>query len=97
VIIDNKIESYASNLENGIPITDFIGQDQDEMLSVLERYLISLKDLPDVRPVILNDFFLENLQEMRYPDINELGKLDSSMMDDEDLDDSYGMEDDQIF
>ena len=29
VIIDNKIESYASNLENGIPITDFIGQDDD--------------------------------------------------------------------
>lgn len=25
VIVDNKIESYASHLENGIPITDFIG------------------------------------------------------------------------
>jgi len=25
VIVDNKIESYASNLENGIPITDFLG------------------------------------------------------------------------
>lgn len=25
VIIDNKIESYASNLENGIPITDYLG------------------------------------------------------------------------
>ena len=27
VIVDNKVESYASNLENGIPITDFLGQD----------------------------------------------------------------------
>jgi TFIIF-interacting CTD phosphatase-like protein len=25
VIVDNKIESYASNLENGIPITDYLG------------------------------------------------------------------------
>ncbi len=25
VIVDNKIESYASNLENGIPIIDFLG------------------------------------------------------------------------
>ena len=29
VIVDNKVESYASNLENGIPITDFLGQDDD--------------------------------------------------------------------
>lgn len=29
VIIDNKVESYASNLENGIPITDYLGQDDD--------------------------------------------------------------------
>jgi len=25
VIVDNKIESYASNLDNGIPITDYYG------------------------------------------------------------------------
>jgi len=42
VIIDNKIESYASNLENGIPITDFLGQEDDEMLEMLEHYLIKL-------------------------------------------------------
>jgi TFIIF-interacting CTD phosphatase-like protein len=42
VIIDNKIESYASNLENGIPITDYLGEDDDEMLEILERYLMKL-------------------------------------------------------
>lgn len=62
VIVDNKIESYASNLENGIPITDYLGQDQDEMLKILERYLINLRKTDDVRQVILKDFFLENLQ-----------------------------------
>lgn len=67
VIVDNKIESYASNIENGIPITDYLGQEDDEMLVTLEKYLIKLKSNEDVRQVILRDFFLENLQEMRKP------------------------------
>lgn len=29
IIVDNKVESYASNLENGIPITSFFGEDDD--------------------------------------------------------------------
>ena len=32
IIVDNKIESYSSNLENGIPITSYYGQEDDEML-----------------------------------------------------------------
>ena len=65
VIIDNKIESYASNLENGIPITDFLGQEDDDMLEILQRYLIKLQESDDVRKVILKDFFLENISELR--------------------------------
>jgi TFIIF-interacting CTD phosphatase-like protein len=58
VIIDNKVESYASNLENGIPISDFLGQDDDQMLEHLERYLLrSIGDnCNDVREVIIRDF-----------------------------------------
>ena len=65
VIVDNKIESYASHLENGIPITDYLGQDEDEILEILERYLIKLQDAGDVRQLILKDFYLENISEMR--------------------------------
>lgn len=65
VIVDNKIESYASNLENGIPITDYLGQDHDEMLIILKKYLLKFKDRNDVRQLILRDFYLEHLQEMR--------------------------------
>lgn len=61
VIVDNKIESYASNLENGIPITDYVGQENDDMLLILNRYLLKLRKVSDVREVILRDFFLENL------------------------------------
>lgn len=65
VIIDNKMESYASNLENGIPITDYLGQDDDEMLEILTRYLIKMNEAVDVRQVILHDFFMENLSDLR--------------------------------
>ena len=58
VIIDNKVESYASNLENGIPISDFLGQDDDQMLEHLERYLLRCigDNCNDVREVIIRDF-----------------------------------------
>jgi hypothetical protein len=35
------------------------------MLLILERYLIKLRDKQDVREVILRDFFLENLQDLK--------------------------------
>ncbi len=71
VIIDNKIESYASNLENGIPITDYLGEDDDEMLEILERYLMKLQDAEDVRQVIVCDFKIENLSEMRREHVRQ--------------------------
>lgn len=35
------------------------------MLEILERYLIKLKDAGDVRNLILKDFSLENISELR--------------------------------
>ena len=64
VLVDNKVESYASHLENGIPITDFLGDSSDEMLVVLERYLLTLNEAADVRKVILKDFCIERLQQL---------------------------------
>ncbi len=69
VIIDNKVESYASNLENGIPITDFLGQDDDQMLEQLERYLLRCigENCEDVREVIIRDFNVNSarIEELR--------------------------------
>lgn len=69
--MDNKIESYASNLENGIPIVDFLGQEDDQMLEYLERYLIkSFGDgCDDVRDVITRDF------SVRAEKLNELKRI----------------------
>ena len=61
MIIDNKIESYASNLENGIPITDYLGEEDDLMLEYLERYLLkSIGECDDVREVIVRDFNVQS-------------------------------------
>ena len=58
IIVDNKIESYSSNLENGIPIVSYYGQEGDIMLKKLARYLLKLKDAEDVRDNIARDFYL---------------------------------------
>ena len=49
IIVDNKIESYSSNLENGIPIVSYYGEENDYMLKKLAKYLIKMKDCSDVR------------------------------------------------
>lgn len=49
VIVDNKVESYSSNLDNGIPIKSFYGDDNDNMLQLLQKYLMKLIEIDDVR------------------------------------------------
>ena len=56
VIVDNKVESYSVNLENGIPIKSFYGEPDDNHLLLLKEYLFRLIDVPDVRPVIKQHF-----------------------------------------
>lgn len=64
IIVDNKIESYSSNLENGIPIISYYGEPGDIMLKKLAKYLLRLKDASDVREFILKDFYLQELASM---------------------------------
>ena len=59
IIVDNKVESYAAQLENGIPIKDFFGNPQDGYLLLLKDYLLGLKEPNDVRPVI-REHFIKN-------------------------------------
>ena len=35
IIVDNKVGSYSSHLENGIPIKSFMGDPKDDMLPLL--------------------------------------------------------------
>lgn len=64
VQVDNAVISFVFNLDNGVPILSFTDDDQDYQFVSLGRFLMSLKDVPDVRPVIFKQFcwkaFLDN-------------------------------------
>lgn len=68
IIVDNKIESYSSNLENGIPIKSYYGEDNDNRLPHLVKHLMKLKDVRDVRPYILKDFLLKEITDKKMSD-----------------------------
>jgi len=40
IIVDNKLSHTQDNLENGIPIISFMGEQDDTMLMLLEKYLL---------------------------------------------------------
>lgn len=58
IIVDNKVESYALQLENGVPIKDYFGDPEDLQLLVLKDYLMALRSTDDVRPKIKSHFYV---------------------------------------
>ncbi|CAD8149738.1 unnamed protein product [Paramecium pentaurelia] len=57
VIVDNLPHSFGLQLENGIPILEYLYDSKDEELKYLQNYLIQLSKEEDVRP-----FNKENLK-----------------------------------
>ena len=51
VLVDNSPHSYMMQLSNGIPILNYIKGKDDDQLPRLEKYLMSLLDVSDVRTV----------------------------------------------
>lgn len=49
LIVDNNIYSFAFNLENGIPILNYMGDYQDDQLLKIAEYLKQMKDAPNLR------------------------------------------------
>ena len=49
LIVDNNIYSFAFNLENGIPILDFLGDKKDKELLKVMKYLDLLRHYPNLR------------------------------------------------
>jgi len=57
ILVDNKVCSYLINIENGIPVKNFLGDKSDNTLQMLTRYLKEkLLEAEDVREVIKKDF-----------------------------------------
>lgn len=67
VIVDNAIFSFAFQLDNGIPIIPFYDDKEDRILPKIRDYLLSLKDLEDVRVINRKTFSLTELYELDVP------------------------------
>ncbi len=49
ILVDNSIVSFAFNLDNGVPISGFVRQKNDEEFLYLVTYLEEIYSYPDVR------------------------------------------------
>jgi len=58
-IVDNSVQAFAFQLNNGIPIESWFDDDEDQELLNLIPFLQKLKDVKDVRPLIKKTFRLE--------------------------------------
>ena len=56
VLVDNSLVSFSFNVDNGIPVTDFIAQDDDTQLKELAELLGKIEAAADVR-TLLRDLF----------------------------------------
>jgi CTD small phosphatase-like protein 2 len=61
IIVDNTLNSFALQVENGIPITTWTSDPKDQQLKLLIDYLKILKIARDVRTVNRNTFGISNL------------------------------------
>jgi CTD small phosphatase-like protein 2 len=49
VIVDNLVHSFGLQIENGIPILDFTSNKEDRELLGLEKLLMEMRNVVDVR------------------------------------------------
>lgn len=64
VIVDNSIVAFAFNLDNGVPINDFRGEEpMDEELIYMTSYLEDIYHYEDIREANINNFRLSEIQQ----------------------------------
>lgn len=73
VIVDNLVHSFGLQIDNGIPILDFIDNKEDKELLGLEKILLELKDVTDVREFIKNKISLRKCLEISEEDFLNFG------------------------
>ena len=54
VIVDNLVHSFGLQIDNGIPILDFTNNKDDRELLGVEKILLELRNVEDVRDFLRN-------------------------------------------
>jgi CTD small phosphatase-like protein 2 len=54
VIVDNLVHSFGLQIDNGIPILDFTNNKDDRELLGVEKILLELRNVDDVRDFLRN-------------------------------------------
>jgi len=57
IVVDNLICNFINHPKQCIPIKDFEGQRDDQVLKSLTRYMMSLRDVSSVPEKIAADFY----------------------------------------
>ena len=63
IIVDNSVVSFVFNYSNGVPISDFRGQKNDEELMYMVSYLEEIYEANDVRVPIRKTFKLQQIAD----------------------------------
>ena len=53
ILIDNTVVSFAAQMENGIYIPPYTGQEKDNELEIIGNFLLKIADAKDVRPFVM--------------------------------------------
>lgn len=72
VIVDNLVQSFALQINNGIPIKRWKNKTKDKELKYLLPFLIKLSYEPDVRVIIKDHFQLEKIALMDFKTLMEV-------------------------
>lgn len=59
VIVDNSPQCFTFQIRNGIPITSWYDDEDDDELERLQKLLDEIKDQPDYRECLTKEFNLE--------------------------------------
>lgn len=69
LLLDNESFAFSYQVDNGIPLLPWHGDEKDCELTYLTKYLITLKDCYDMRTVNRKHFKLHELALMECPEV----------------------------
>jgi len=83
VIVDNTVMSFAFQLDNGVPIMPFYDEKEDTTMLKITEYLMSLKEVEDVRINNRKAFSLQHTFKLNVPSFLKYYYEDESSIDNE--------------